>query len=231
MKKSIITKEIAELCGAILGDGHLHAKHNKITITGSLEDIYYYKERLIPLFAKYFNGNIYLRKRKDKNSYYFWIENKNIINFFLKIGFKRGNKSKSGIPLIFKNKSKFTCSFIRGLFDTDGCLKFSKQTKDYHYYPRIRLAFQESPLIYDLKIVLDNLNFKYGFSVDKRFGTACFEISGKDNLKKWMRLIGMNNPVHKSKYLFWKKFGKYIPYSTLSQRLKALNLNIVNIIK
>ena len=80
--------------------------------------------------------------------------------------------------------------FLRGLFDTDGCLKFSKQTKNISYYPRIRFCFQDSTLINDLRLSLKSLEFNYGFNKDKRNNTYFFEISGKENLEKWIRLIG-----------------------------------------
>ena len=153
--------EIAELTGVILGDGHIHTKSNKITITGSLEDLQYYKEMIIPLFRMYFKGKIHLKRRKDKNSYYFWIEDKATLNLFLKIGLKRGHKKNAGIPKIIKYNNNLIVYFLRGLFDTDGCLKFSKQMRDYLYYPRIRLCFQDSPLIDDLKTILKILEFSY----------------------------------------------------------------------
>jgi len=127
---------------------------------------------------------------------------------------------------MIKKNAKLMPHFLKGLFDTDGYLKFSKQTKDYHYYPRIRLCFQNSPLVYDLKTILKELGFNYGFNKDARFNTVYFEISGKENLEKWVKMIGMNNPVHKTKYLIWKKYGLYIPKSSLKSRVEALNLNM-----
>jgi len=207
----MINSEIAELCGTILGDGNLHKSSNRITITGSIDDLDYYQSKIIPLFVKYFNGKVFLRKRKDRNSYYMWIENKEAFNFFLDIGFQRGNKSKSGIPIKIMENPKLWKPFLRGLFDTDGYLKFSKQNKEYAYYPRIRFTFQESPLIGDLKEILTKLGFNYSLHKDRRYSTYDFEISGKSNLEKWMGLIGINNPVKLKKYQYWKKHGVYIP--------------------
>ncbi|MBR9692213.1 hypothetical protein GOV06_05515 [Candidatus Woesearchaeota archaeon] len=220
-----MSEDLAELIGIILGDGNLHKKYNLITIVGSLEDIHYYKNRVIPLIKSLFNINPKLRKRNDRNAYYIDFYSKDVMDFLVKVGLKREHKKSAGIPKIIKENDKLLIPLLRGLFDTDGCLKFSKQTRDYNYYPRIRLCFQDSPLIKDLKDVFKKINFNYGFNKDARFNTFYFEISGKSNLEKWMKLIGMNNPVHKSKYLFWKKFGYYIPRSTLKSRLKALNLN------
>ncbi len=47
-------------------------------------------------------------------------------------------------------------------------------------------------------------------------------ISGKENLIKWMELIKPANMVQSTKYLFWKKYGYYIPKSTLKERLSVL---------
>jgi|SRR3989344_2674541 len=229
MTDLILNNEIAELCGAIMGDGHIHTTSNKITITGSLDDVHYYNYTIIPILNKYFHSKVHLKKRKDRNSHYLWIENKETMQFVLKIGLQRGHKSKAYIPSTIKNNKDYILSFLRGLFDTDGCLKFSKQTKPYFYYPRLRLCFQSSPLISNLKEVFDKINFKYSLNYNKRYNTWTFEISGIKNLQIWMKLIGMNNPVHKSKYLFWQKFGKYTPHSSLYDRKKALDLNIIEI--
>ena len=51
------SKNLAELIGIIMGDGHLHKKQNKITIVGSLEDFYYYKYHVIPLIKSLFDVN------------------------------------------------------------------------------------------------------------------------------------------------------------------------------
>ena len=42
-------EKYAELLGVISGDGHVHKKENRITITGSDEDIYYYLSYVLPI--------------------------------------------------------------------------------------------------------------------------------------------------------------------------------------
>ena len=77
-----------------------------------------------------------------------------------------------------------------------------------------------------MKKMITNFGFSMSSWEDNRVNPMiCYEISGKENLEKWMSVITPNNPVHVSKYLFWKKFGYYEPKSTLQARLDALNLN------
>ena len=76
-----INSEIAELCGVILGDGHLHNTENRITITGSTEDLFYYRNYLMPLFKKYFKIEPKLVKVRNKNSYRLILENKSMSQY------------------------------------------------------------------------------------------------------------------------------------------------------
>ena len=144
----ILNNETAELAGLIAGDGYLHKDYNRIIITGSLDDIYYYKNYINLKFIKNFKIKPHIYKRNNKNAYDLQIENKEVFSFFTnKLGMIRGSKkNRVLIPdKIFKNK-EFSKRFIRGLFDTDGCLKFSKQTKDFNYYPRIQIYCHKSPM-------------------------------------------------------------------------------------
>lgn len=221
------SEELAEFIGIVLGDGHLHKKENCITITGSLFDIYYYNETVIPLIKSLFNIAPSLKRRNDRNSYYLFFNSQAIMCFLHKtLDMCRGNKINAKIPnFIYANRNFVKC-FLRGLFDTDGCLKFSKQSKLLNYYPRIELGFKESKFVWKVLELIKILDFNYSIYFHKKANVVRFQISGKDNLEKWMNLLNSNNPVQKSKYLFWKEYGYYIPYSSLSFRLKSLNLNM-----
>jgi len=221
-------RKLAEFLGIILGDGNLNKKSNCITIVGSLEDFYYHKNYVIPLIKSLFNVNPKLRKRNDRNAYYIDFNSKHIMNYLTKVvGLIRGNKVNAEIPKIIVNNERLIPHFLRGLFDTDGCLKFSKQTKNKNYYPRIQLAFRDSKFAWQVKELLEKSKFNIGVWKDNRFnGAVFFQVSGKNNLEKWMMTVNSNNLVHKTKYLFWKKVGYYQPKSSLESRLRALNLNI-----
>lgn len=229
-----LDKETAELAGVIAGDGYLHKDTNRIIITGSLDDLYYYKYYLIPKFIGNFKIKPILYKRKNENSYFLQIENKHIFSFFVnQLKMVRGSKkNRVLIPNgIIKNK-ELSKNFIRGLFDTDGCLKFSKQTKDFNYYPRIQIYCHKSPMCNQIGIILDNLKFNYSKYINKNnYGSnvITYEISGTPNLNKWFNKIGSSNPVNISKFIFIKKMGYCLPGSDLVGRLKILNLSVKNL--
>ena len=135
---------------------------------------------------------------------------------------------KISIPKKIMLNKGFSKAFIRGLFDTDGGLKFSKQNKKFNYYPRIRIYSKKSLMTEQVKIILDKFKFKYSRSLDRRMGSDIntYEISGFKNLNKWLKLIGTSNPVNISKVLFLKKKGFYKPNLSLLERLKILNYSI-----
>tara|TARA_B100000315_G_C14568269_1_gene584103 strand:- start:571 stop:1302 length:732 start_codon:yes stop_codon:yes gene_type:complete len=218
--------KLVEFIGIVLGDGNIHLEYNRVTIVGSLEDIYYYKYHVIPLIVELFNIIPKLKKRKDRNAYYIYFYSKPIIDFLInEIGLIRGNKKNAKIPLFILKNKKLYPPFLRGLFDTDGCLKFSKQSKSYNYYPRLELGFTPSTFSNQLKYLFEKLGFNYGkWSQGRKFVLLIYQLSGTENLEKWMELISPKNPVHFSKYLFWDKFGYYIPKSSLKSRIEALNL-------
>ncbi|MAG78012.1 hypothetical protein CL616_01465 [archaeon] len=212
-----------ELVGAIYGDGHVHSTENRVTIVGSLEDFYYYSFSLKP-YLESFGLNVSIKKRNDRNAYYLYFENKIFFERILSWGLTRGAKTDLVLPKFANNKE--IASFLRGLFDTDGSLKFSKQSKWFNYYPRIQYSFKVSSFSDNLGKLFLKLGFNFSKWLDKRDNEYYYQISGFDNLKRWNKLIGFANPVHYSKYLFWEKFGQSIPKSSLDFRLKALNLKI-----
>ena len=117
-------RKLAEFLGIILGDGNLNKKSNCITIVGSLEDFYYHKNHVVPLIKSLFDINPKLRKRNDRNAYYIDFNSKNTMNYLTKVvGLVRGNKVNAEIPKIIINNERLIPHFLRGLFDTDGCLK------------------------------------------------------------------------------------------------------------
>ena len=220
---------LAEFVGILLGDGNLHKSSNCITIVGSLEDYEYFENRLIPLINQLFDISPSLKRRKDRNAYYVYFNSKKVMDYLTKeIGLVRGNKINAKIPNFVLEDKKLATHFLRGLFDTDGCLKFSKQTKKLHYYPRIQFCFKKTDFSKKVFEVIENLEFNVAKWSEKRgiFELDYCHISGRENVEKWMDLIGSNNPVQKTKYLFWKKQGFYETKSSLSQRQKALTLNM-----
>ncbi len=221
-------EKLAEFLGVLLGDGNLNKSSNCITIVGSLEELDYYNHIVIPLVESLFEVKPKLRFRNDRNAIYIDFNSKQVMNYLSKeIGLVRGNKRYANIPEIIKNNVQLVPHFLRGLFDTDGCLKFSKQARQNNYYPRIQFCFSDAPFAHEVKDLLEKIGFNLGMWKDTRFnGLMFYQISGNYNLEKWIKIIGSSNPVQKTKYQMWKKYGLYIPKSSLKSRIDSLNLNM-----
>ena len=110
-------KKLAELIGILQGDGNIHKKSNCVTIVGSLEDLDYYKDHVIPLIKSLFPIGPKLRRRNDRNAYYIDFNSKEVVIYLTKfIGLVRGNKVNARIPKIIKRNQKLMLHFLRGLF-------------------------------------------------------------------------------------------------------------------
>lgn len=219
----------AELCGIILGDGNLSRYLNRITITGSSDDVVYFKYHVIPLFKKCFQDvNPILFPVKNKKAYQLIFGKKNSFNFFIeRFGLQRGRKDTARVPEIVIARKELIPHFLRGLFDTDGCFKFSKQTKSYSYYPRIRIVLMDSPIAHGLQELLLRIGFDARKYVRPNHGYGIkdlvqYELSGVDAFERWMRVIRPANPVQIAKYLYWKENGRHLPYLSLSERLALI---------
>ena len=222
-----INENTVELCGIILGDGNLHRRYNRITIAGSSDDLFYFQRRVIPLFKSCFPVvHPRIVHPKGKNAVYLEIENEDIFKFFIEtFSLQRGPKYTACVPEIVISNTSFIPSFLRGLFDTDGCLKFSKQNRTYSYYPRIRLALVSSPIAHQIHSLIQKIGFNsnkcvrlnHGYKTMKELVT--YEISGSEALEEWMRVVNPANPVQIAKYLYWKKFGRHVPYMSFTERM------------
>lgn len=240
----IMTPELAELCGIHAGDGYLRKRQinkTELDISGNTEERKYYDDHVIPLINKVFNLNIKGRFF-SRGTYGFVIWNKQIGPLLHELGFPYGKKSKIvQIPeSILKSENKeLYCRFLRGLFDTDGCLTFQKRygknyilfKKKYNYYPVISISTVSEILSKQVSLVLDKLKIDHfihdyqpkDIRDSYRYITV---ISGPDRLEKWMNLIGTKNPSKLSRYLIWKKFGFCPTNLSFKQREEIINNKI-----
>lgn len=240
-----LTSELAEFVGIMLGDGHTNIdqgvysngkKYTKypINIHGHyIDDFDYFQNVILPLFKNLFNLNLKASKEGNKNAIIGRKASKGIVHYLHKIlSIPLGNKSKGIVipSIILKSNTSILFSFIRGLFDTDGTITFQKKDKNkVHKYPIIKISLKDKNIIKQLSSIFNkyNLNHCVLYNLKKRLNNKIFfgnyiSISGKKNLKKWMDLIGFNNPKHLTKYQIWKKFGFCPPYTNIIERRKIL---------
>lgn len=234
-----MTPEIAEMCGTHAGDGYLRndGKRVELDISGNIEEKSYYDDHVIPLFQKTFNIKIQGKFFPSRKTYGFVIRDKNIVEFFRRIGFPYGKKTKIvEIPRMILNANNKTVKarFLRGLFDTDGSLNFDKKYKGkyvefkmkYHYYPRIFLSTISEKLHKQSSLLLQDLNIHHTLQIYEPGGprNTIYRIWVFDEtqLEKWLKIIGCKNQSKLTRYYVWKRFGFCPPNTTLKQRIMIL---------
>ncbi len=216
-----ISKELAYLCGVLIGDGSLYIRKKKydyiIKCVGNPKNEKEYYHRIIaPYFKKVF-GLLPAIKLHDSNTTFgFTIHSKSLLKYFEKIGFSIGKKDENlDIPHSIKENKNLLIPFIRGLFDTDGCICFKKKYKLKPYYPVISVSSQSKKLIKEVSKILKELGFKivetYDYKVKDKRNEKGFtiinriELNGKDNLRKWMSTINFYSPKHLEKIKIWEE--------------------------
>ena len=234
-------EKIAELCGAVMGDGWIEERERGFFIAGDpSEDGEYYDRH----FLKLINGVLGIHT-KTKNFPYWRVYGislyrKELIQKLLNFGLAKGKKVKSAyVPeWIFNSDKKVVFSFLRGLFDTDGCIFCQKDYTKYanefnskhHTKIRIRIGCISSKLIDQIFVLCKKYGFKVvrrtvkrGFSYHRnRCDTHILEINEIKSIGNWFDNLKPSNPKHVTKYLIWKKFGFCPPKTTLKQRKDIL---------
>jgi intein/homing endonuclease len=122
----IVTKELAEEIGIHIGDGSLSTNYRYSLRGSSLDEKEYYDMHIQKLYKNLFGFTPIMKEDKINHTYGFQIGSKTIWVFKKRIlGIVSEKKSNVRIPEIIKNGDvKIVCSFLRGLFDTDGNLFF-----------------------------------------------------------------------------------------------------------
>jgi len=232
----MISKELAEIAGIFAADGSIQKAH--LCIWGNItEDRAYYDQVLTKLFKKEFKITPRCHEKRSNSVYGFYICDKKVIKTFNKLGFNAGKKTYTvKIPekIIKSNNPEIWTSFIRGFFDGDGCLNFSKRKgtasqfkKEHHTYPRIFLSSRSFELIRQIHKLLTKLEIRATFNIHKpsyewEKPAAVITIRGVNMLEKWIQLIGMNNQASFTKYLLWKKQGFCPANTTLQERFRMI---------
>jgi len=209
----IMNKGLAEVYGAMLGDGCLstyysnfNQKQNFCTlITGHTHDLMYYEKIIRPIFIREFGTKCYLRVRTERNAILLITLKKSVFNFFTKYGFRAGKKKEIKIPkIIFQNKL-LSKSCVRGIFDTDGSV-YRRYSKKYNRHKRIykhlviQFKMNSEILIKQIKKVLgsNKINTTRITTEKKSF---VLRITEQKSVHLFMKAFKPNNPYHTERYL------------------------------
>ena len=207
------SKELAELIGIILGDGHVHSyiKDKKvrcysIKIAGdSRNDKNYLLNYVSPLVFKLFKDQPKIVYAKKINEMFIVSYSKNMVGFLNEKGLKSGNKkiNEQTIPNWILSNNSYLVSCLRGLFDTDGSVSFSNRYGYGNYYPTISIAFKSKRLIVDVMEILQMLGLKP--TITRKEPYWRLYMNGYERLEKYSKLIGWSNQKYIDKVLKWKR--------------------------
>lgn len=187
-----MSEALAEEIGVHTGDGCLSYNKNYFSVKCNKKEEKYFTDYLFKLYKNIYNLDLKLMKMQSVSG--FEIYSKAICEFKNKvIGLPYGEKvGKLNIPKsIIKTKNKkIYYSFIRGLFDTDGCVYLR-----YKRYPIISITIKSKKLINQLQDMFKKLGFipsVYKWTIT---------LNGPTMLNKWVKEIYSSNPknIHKLK--------------------------------
>lgn len=213
-----LTKNFAILYGIMLGDGCLSLVYGKkkfISITGnSKDDVPFFNNIIKPILKRLINKDIPIKFRKNENTIDLNFVNKKLFDFIHSYGFPIGKKGDQlFIPRIFYDK-KLVKYVLQGFFATDG--SFVLTDNNGTLYPRVEANGISKKLIEEISVYINSIGIKSNLYLAKRTNSFCYtdkeqyriQINGKDNLKKYVKLIGFVNPkqIQRLAY-YYKKTG------------------------
>jgi len=221
-----ISKEFSELIGAFVGDGWISQGNTgkTLVISGSPKDEKEYYERIRYLFEMVFEAEVRPRHFEYWKTFGIMVCKKNIINEFIKVGLPVGHKSSIvDAPKQIIDNSFLHIPFIRGFFDTDGCIYFkksynfnaSKWQKSCRHRPVILLCSTSKRLIDSLDAMLRLIDFKFRHEKPqlpgKRSKHTAYRLTleGKKNAERFFDIIKPKNLKHINKFNLWLKQGFY----------------------
>lgn len=200
-----ITPGVAELVGAIIGDGHIYRKNRKyqIGLTGNSKTDKDYFERLKELISSEWKKEVKIKGYSNMNVIRIVFDSKSICEFLindLQMFHGRGKCWNIIIPKKIYEDWNLVKNTIRGIADTDGSVFVSKKP-GIEKYPCIEMTTTSEGLAIQLKELLNENGFKATLRLEKRknpnpnaLPSYKVALNGQKNLKKWIEEIGFTNP-------------------------------------
>ncbi len=226
-----LTKALAYEIGIHIGDGHLKIfkrsdgwAYLNVFSGDYNEEMDFYQDIVKPLIFRLYNKEVKIKK-STKNTLQIPFKSKAISTFkrdVLKLpsGKKKGNVI---IPdIIMKSKMRKYC--LQGIIDTDFSLSFR-----HGKYPKITGTLQEADekLKDQIMEIFKDLGINAICSISKRkddrvlvksYKEFRIDVNGRENLDKWLNVVGFNNPKHLTKLRVWKEIGYCKPLSKITER-------------
>jgi hypothetical protein len=218
-----MSEKLAYFLGVLLGDGSVGSERRPtIYLVGDLvEERGYYDHVLIPLIRGLFKVSPYSYVRKGKSAYALHFKSRRFVEYLVsELDFPSGDVQKYLPSSVMSFPEGIRLAFIRGLFDSDGSMVFSRKTYTAYKYPTIEIKTVSHRLGLSVKQILTTAGFRSG--LNRSAESWIVRTNGEQMLELWMNKIGSRNIKHLTKYLVWKKAGFCPPKTTVLGRMRIL---------
>ena len=200
----MLTDQESEMLGIMFGDGCLSKVGGsiQIAITGDkTDDKEYLLKHVCPLFAKLFDIDLRTRYRQREKTMDLYTYSKKVASILHEWGMPIGLKNVGELrPRVSLNEK----SFIRGLFDTDGCVY-----RKYGKYAQIQFKSASATL---MEYVIKSLK-ETGFhptSMQRDDTRYKFYLCRQAEIDKFFEIIAPANVKHLKRF---KEIREHIPLS------------------
>jgi intein/homing endonuclease len=190
------SERIAELIGAILGDGNIYDKRpHYVEFCGNpVNDLLYYERVLLPIVREELGK--YPRLFVRYGGLRFRINQRSFVDWLKQQGIPAGEaKGSASFPDFIVSSRKLLPRCIRGIYDTDGSVYFDRRPAYVRPYPRVDLHMTNACLLEQLSRFLDEYGIKHSFVRSK----GSLETAGVESLKLFLQKVGFSNPYHISR--------------------------------
>ena len=202
-----MSEDLAELVGIHLGDGYLSLDKKydyTISYAGNLQKDKVFMEYINNQYLSLFGTKLKIVLNIKRNSIVLRIRSKSLHNFLKNsLNIPTGRKTDLVIPDYVKSDKKYLAAFLRGLFDTDGCVVLQKQGK--YNYILLKICTKHNNFAKEIQEGLTFLNIpsfvtKKDTSVNHKSFVGYDVVVRNKNTAKFFEIVGSRNPRNFTKY-------------------------------
>lgn len=192
------SEDLAELLGILFGDGHLSQYQIQVTTSAvtDLEHANYCAE----LFKRICGITATLKKRHRQNVVTVTASSRQLVSNLNRLGMPIGNKIMGGlaVPTWIKGVPSYRRSFLRGLFDTDGCIYLDTHRVGGKRYRHLgwTITSYADILVKDIIEMLAS----FGFHPTHRSSQRSVFMRRRHEVERYFKYIGTNNPKHAKRH-------------------------------
>ncbi len=192
------SEKLAEFFGIVFGDGHID--RYQVSVTTNSETDYEHALYVQRIAKELFGLSSRIRKKKEQLAVEVVFSSRALASFLMEHGGVAGNKMKGRliIPGWINSEIKYQRAFIRGLFDTDGCIYVDRhriKSKEY-YHLGWTITSNADSLRKDIVQLLVHL----GFSPTNTVKQNSVYLRKQKEIERYFAEIKSSNQKHLARY-------------------------------